>query len=124
MLQVSDLSVVAYGGLVTAAERLDRDRIAKGKLANDAVLKKYGTYAYLVPGLVATVSTAFDLMPRWRGVNEKLTHGFLYDLPRFAMNMVDTLGLVNDKSAAVQAAQAIAAGVRNKPNWRPGGIVA
>jgi hypothetical protein len=115
MLQVSDISELAYGGLVTFAERQDADRITAGKLANDKVFSKYGTYAYFVPGLISVGAVAMNWMPRYAGITNRIAHGFIYDIPRQTMNLVDAL---KKTSAAVSTRPGA------KPAWRPNGIVA
>jgi len=89
------------------------------------MFKKYGTYAYFIPGLVSVGAVAFNMLPKYSGVTQKLATGFIYDLPRQTMNLVNALSAKTTQTAGVQAAQRIAAAASHaKPAWRPKGIMA
>lgn len=91
MLRVEDIGELAFGGLVTATEWYDKQRIDDGKLTEKDILKKFSTYAYLIPGGAATIMSAFGV---WRGMerwNEHISHGFMYDFPRFLKNVVTAM---------------------------------
>lgn len=92
MLKVHDISELAYGGLVTGLSRMDRNRVTKGDIKDKEILKKYGTYAYAVPGILCTTATAMGWMRRYDAYNERIAHGFLYGLPGFVMDIVDATG--------------------------------
>ncbi len=115
MIRVTDFGEVAYGGAVTLTEWWDNKRIAKGTISSKDVFKKASFYTYLGVGLTATLMSVFGWMRRYEGWAEKVSTGFLYDLPRFAYNMVRTLssGSKSDASAAVKEAQRIVAEKQN-----------
>ena len=113
MIKMQDIGELGYGGLVTLSEWYDQKRIDEGKLTNKDILKKVSLYAYLIPGGIATLTSAFGW---WRGVkpwDEHISHGFIYDFPRFVKNMVDVMGEDTSRnagdSAAVREAQRILA---------------
>ena len=110
MIRIEDFGEVAYGGAVTLSEWWDNKRILEGKLATKDVFKKASFYTYLGVGLTATLMSVFGWMRRYEGWTEKLSTGFLYDLPRFAYNMSQTVSAGSGRgsaSAAVQEAQRI-----------------
>lgn len=92
MLKVHDITEIAYGGLVTGLERMDKKRVTDGKIRNKDILKKYSTYAYAVPGAICTAATAMGWMRRYDAINERIAHGFLFGLPGFIMDIVDATG--------------------------------
>lgn len=89
-MKVQDIGEFAYGGLVVGAEQWDKKRMDDGTITEKDVFKKVSTYAYLVPGVAATVVSAFgpratrQLEP-WA---EHVSHGFIYDFPRFITNTI------------------------------------
>lgn len=91
MVRVEDIGELVYGGAVLAAEEWDKRRITDLKITNKDVLRKAATYTYLVPGATATVMSAFGMMRRWSTLQEHLSHGFIYDFPRWLWNTVDAL---------------------------------
>ena len=111
MIRIEDFGEVAYGGAVTLSEWWDNKRIEEGKLATKDVFKKASFYTYLGVGLVATLMSVFGWMRRYERWTEKVSTGFLYDLPRFAYNMSKTLSASGrsrgSESAAVKEAQRI-----------------
>lgn len=124
MLQVSDLSELVYGGLVTLAEDQDKKRITGGNLTDADVLKKYGTYAYFVPGIISVGAVAFNYLPRYASTTTRLAHGFIYDLPRQTMSLINALSAKSTAASATATAQRIASGSGTRAAWRPKGIVA
>ena len=125
MIRVQDIGEVAYGGAVTLAEWWDNKRVTDGKITTKDVFKKASFYTYLGVGLAATLVSAFGWMRRWETWAEHISHGFLYDLPRFAYNLSTSLSAATastTSSRAVQEAQrlinakrteALAAGARS-----------
>lgn len=111
MIRVEDFGEVAYGGAVTFAEWWDNKRITDGKIGSKDVLKKASFYTYLGVGLTATLMSVFGWLPRYNRWAEHVSHGFLYDVPRFAFNLSKSLSSGGrgggSKSAAVQEAQRI-----------------
>ena len=111
MIKIEDFGEVAYGGAVTLTEWWDNKRIQDGKIATKDVLKKASFYTYLGVGLTATLISVFGWMERYERWAEKVSTGFLYDLPRFAYNLSKTLGAQGrgrgSESAAVREAQRI-----------------
>jgi len=111
MIRIEDFGEVAYGGAVTLTEWWDNKRIEEGKIATKDVFKKASFYTYLGVGLVATLMSVFGWMRRYERWTEKVSTGFLYDLPRFAYNMSKTLSAAGiskaSGSAAVKEAQRI-----------------
>lgn len=108
-IRKEDTGELAYGGLVTATEWWDQKRIDEGKITEKDILKKYSTYAYVVPGGLATIFSAFGVWRRMERWNEHISHGFIYDFPRFLKNVVNAMreGGAGAKSAAVREAQRI-----------------
>lgn len=92
MLRVQDIGVIAYGGGVTLAEWWDNRRINAGKLTDKDVIKKASFYTYLAVGLLATLMSVFGWMRRYERWAETVSHGFMYDLPRFIMGLTKSLG--------------------------------
>lgn len=110
MIRIEDFGEVAYGGVVTLAEWWDNKRIAEGTLATKDVLKKASFYSYLGIGLVATLASSFGWARRWDKWAEHVSHGFLYDLPRFTYNLSKAMGTASSgrsNSAAILEAQRI-----------------
>jgi len=87
MIRIQDLGEIGYGGLVTATEWWDNKRIDEGKIGAGDVFKKASTYTYLGIGVAATLMSVFGWLPRYEPWAEHVSHGFLYDIPRFARNM-------------------------------------
>lgn len=119
MIRIEDLSEVAYGGAVTLSSWWDGKRIEEGKIGSKDILKQAAFYTYLIPGLVATLMSVFGWMRRYGVWSEKVSTGFLYDLPRFAYNLSRTLTAAGkgrgSESAAVREAQKILEANRNNP---------
>ena len=112
MIRIEDFGEVAYGGAVTLTEWWDNKRILEAKITAKEVFKKASFYTYLGVGLTATLMSVFGWMRRYERWEEKISTGFLYDLPRFAYNMSKTLSAAGkgrgaDASAAVREAQRI-----------------
>lgn len=111
MIRIEDFAEVAYGGAVTLTEFWDNKRIEAGKIGSKDVLKKASFYTYLGVGLLATAMSIFGWMRRYERWSEKVSTGFLYDVPRFAYNLSKTLGAAGRgrgaESAAVREAQRI-----------------
>lgn len=111
MLRIEDSGEILYGGAVTLAEWWDEQRVKDGKITNADILRKASFYTYLGVGLVATLSSVFNFFPSQAAWMEHISHGFLYDLPRFARNMVMAMSPApaGAGSRAVRQAQEILA---------------
>ena len=110
MIRIEDFGEIAYGGVVTLTEWWDNKRIDEGKIGAKDVFKKASFYTYLGVGLTATLMSVFGWMRRYERWSEHVSHGFLYDLPRFAYNLTKALGTASKRgseSSAVQEAQKI-----------------
>ena len=109
-MRVEDIGEFAYGGLVKGAEEWDKKRMTDGAITQKEVFKKFSTYAYVVPGGLATVMSAFGIWRQAETWAEHVSHGFIYDFPRFLVNVIndmrETAG-TDTKSAAVKEAQRI-----------------
>lgn len=111
-IRMQDFGEIAYGGAVTLTEWWDDRRIADGKIAKKDIWKKASFYTYLGIGLPATLISA---MGWWRQMGlwaEHVSHGFLYDMPRFIYNIVQAMGTESrsrTNSDAVRQAQEILA---------------
>ena len=109
-IRMQDLGEIGYGGAVTLTEWWDDRRIADGKIAKTDLWKKASFYTYLGIGLPATLISA---MGWWRQMGlwaEHVSHGFLYDMPRFIYNVVQAMGTESrsqTNSDAVRQAQEI-----------------
>lgn len=106
---LEDVGALSYGGLVQAATWWDEQRIAKGELVPSDILKKLGTWAYLVPGGIATIMSAMGVWRQQETWLEKVQTGFIYDFPRFLRNVVTSMqsGGGTASSAAVREANRI-----------------
>jgi len=110
MIRIEDFGEIAYGGAVTLTEWWDNKRIDEGKIGPKDVFKKASFYTYLGVGLTATLMSVFGWMRRYERWEEHVSHGFLYDLPRFAMGLTKALGAGGKRgsdSSAVEQAQRI-----------------
>ena len=112
MIRIEDFGEIAYGGVVTLTEWWDNKRIDEGKIGAKDVFKKASFYTYLGVGLTATLMSVFGWMKRYERWSEHVSHGFLYDVPRFAYNLTKALGSSGKRgrgseSSAVQDAQRI-----------------
>ncbi len=111
MIRIEDFGEVAYGGAVTLTEWWDNKRIEEGKISTKDVFLKASFYTYLGVGLVATLMSVFGWMRRYEVWTEKVSTGFLYDLPRFVFNLSKSLSAAGKSkasgSAAVREAQRI-----------------
>ena len=110
MIRIEDFGEIVYGGAVTLSEWWDNKRIDEGKIANKDIFKKASFYTYLGIGLAATLISVFGWMKRYERWAEHTSHGFFYDLPRFAYNLstsMGTAGRSKSESSAVQEAQRI-----------------
>ncbi len=105
MFRVEDTGELFYGGLVTGAEFFDKKRVEDGRIADGDFWKKWSTYAYLAPGLTATGMSAFGWGRRWSVWAEHVSHGFLYALPGFLTDVVQSMQNGTTASAAVREAQ-------------------
>jgi len=83
----------------------------EGKIATKDVFKKASFYTYLGAGLVSTLMSVFGWMRQYERWTEKVSTGFLYDLPRFAYNLSKTMSSAgrsrSSESTAVREAQRI-----------------
>ncbi len=109
-IRVEDMGELAYGGLVTASKWWDAQRMVDGKLTDKDILKKFSTYAYLVPGGAATIMSAFGTWRRYETWLEHVSHGFMYDFPGWLVNVIQSMQGTSSRSAAVREAQRILAG--------------
>jgi len=110
MIRIQDFGEIAYGGAVTVTEWWDNKRIEEGKITTKDVFKKASFYTYLGVGLAATLMSVFGWMRRFEPWTEKISTGFLYDLPRFAYNLSKSFATSSrgrTESAAVKEAQRI-----------------
>jgi len=116
MIRIQDAGEVIYGGGVTLAEWWDAKRIEdaltkpEGGLKKGEIFKRAGTYAYLVPGLVATVMSVFGVWRRYERWGEHISHGFFYDMPRFLLNLSRNMATTTSSgsdTAAVREARRI-----------------
>ena len=110
MIRIEDFGEIAYGGAVTLTEWWDNKRIADGKITSKDIFKKASFYTYLGVGLAATLCSVFGWIKQWEKWEEHVSHGFFYDLPRFAYNLSTSMGAAGRSrsgSAAVQEAQRI-----------------
>jgi len=85
---MQDFGEIAYGGAVTLTEWWDDRRIADGKIGQTDLWKKASFYTYLGIGLPATLMSAFGWWRQMEKWTEHISHGFLYDMPRFIYNVV------------------------------------
>lgn len=110
MIKMQDIGELGYGGLVTLSEWWDDKRIGEGKITKKDVLKKASFYAYLIPGGLCTLTSAFGWVRALKPWDEHISHGFIYDFPRFIKNTVNAMREETAKgssSAAVRQAQKI-----------------
>jgi len=110
MIRMQDFGEIAYGGAVTLTEWWDDRRIADGKIANKDLWKKASFYTYLGIGLPATLMSAFGWWRQMEKWTEHISHGFLYDMPRFIYNVVKAMSPASHGrtgSDAVRQAQEI-----------------
>ncbi len=110
MIRIQDFGEIGYGGIVTLTEWWDNKRIDQGKIGKGDVFKKASFYTYLGVGLTATLMSVFGWWRRYEHWSEHVSHGFLYDLPRFAYNLTKALGAGSKRgsdSSAVEQAQKI-----------------
>jgi len=110
MIRIEDFGEIAYGGVVTLTEWWDNKRIVAGTLGPKDVFKKASFYTYLGVGLAATLISVFGWMKRWERWSEHVSHGFFYDLPRFAYNLSKSMSAAGSRGAgstAVREAQRI-----------------
>ena len=110
MIRIEDFGEIVYGGAVTLSEWWDNKRIDEGKITNKDIFKKASFYTYLGIGLAATLISVFGWMKRYERWAEHASHGFFYDLPRFAYNLSTAMGTAGSSrasSAAVREAQRI-----------------
>ena len=108
MIKMQDIGELGYGGLVTLAEWYDDKRIEEGKITKKDILKKISTYAYVLPGGLCTLTSAFGWVRALKPWDEHISHGFIYDFPRFLKNIVGAMREPAGKgssSAAVREAE-------------------
>lgn len=91
MLRVYDVGELVYGGAVTLGAYLDDKRVTKGEIVATAFWKKYSTYIFLGVGVIAMALSAFGWMRRYDAWFEHVSHGFIYGLPAFVLNMARSL---------------------------------
>jgi len=108
MLRLEDIGELAYGTAVTLAGAWDKKRIDEGAITKKDIFKKAETWAYLVPGVGAIVSSGMGWLPRQAVWVEKVSTGAIYDAPRFVKNLVESYRTETaTKSRAVEEAQKI-----------------
>lgn len=124
MIRMEDFGEIAYGGVVTLTEWWDNQRITEGKIAKKDILKKASFYTYLGVGLTATLSSAFGWWRTQEKWMEHISHGFLYDMPRFILNVVQSMGTASRsvQSDAVRQAQEILRQRQQLPAGRAAGV--
>jgi len=116
---MQDFGEIAYGGAVTLTEWWDDRRIADGKIGQTDLWKKASFYTYLGIGLPATLMSAFGWWRQMEKWTEHISHGFLYDMPRFIYNVVKAMGTESrgrTGSDAVRQAQEILARRSSAPS--------
>lgn len=106
-IKMQDLGELGYGGLVTLTAWWDDKRIAEGKITEKDVLKKASFYGYLIPGGFCTLTSAFGWVRALKPWDEHISHGFIYDFPRFIKDMVTSMRTEGGAAAAVKEAQRI-----------------
>lgn len=107
-IKMHDIGELAYGGLVTLTEWYDDKRIDEGKITKKDVLKKASFYGYLIPGGLCTLTSAFGWVRALKPWDEHISHGFIYDFPRFLKNVVTSMKTERgSKSSAVEQANKI-----------------
>jgi len=112
MIRMEDFGEIVYGGVVTLTEWWDDRRIADGRIAKKDLWKKASFYTYLGIGLPVTLMSAMNWWATQRVWLEHISHGFLYDMPRFVYNIVQAMGTESSRrtgSDAVRQAQEILA---------------
>jgi len=114
VIRVTDLGTLAYGGLVTAMNQWDANRMADGRLSDKEVLKKASTWAYLIPGGLATIMSAFGVWRRYENWLEPIQHGFFFGFPQFLTSTIRSMQGTDARSAAVREAQRILNGTASK----------
>jgi len=97
MIRIEDFGEISYGGIVTLTEWWDNKRIVEGKIGAADVFKKASFYTYLGVGLTATLMSVFGWMRRYERWQEHVSHGFFYDLPRFAYGLTKALGTTGQR---------------------------
>ena len=109
MIKMQDIGELGYGGLVTLATWYDDKRITDGKITEKDIIKKMSTWAYLVPGGLATLTSAFGWVRALKPWDEHISHGFIYDFPRFIKDTVTAMRTESrsSSSAAVREAQRV-----------------
>lgn len=108
MIKMQDLGELGYGGLVTLTQWWDDKRIADGKITEKDVLKKASFYGYLIPGGLCTLTSAFGWVRVLKPWDEHISHGFIYDFPRFIKNIVGAMRETSTtQSSAVREAQRV-----------------
>ncbi len=90
-IKVQDLGELTYGGLVTATKVWDKNRVADGKITDKDLLKKASFHAYLIPGGLATLFSAFGVMRKQEPWLEKISTGFIYGFPGFLLDVVNAM---------------------------------
>jgi hypothetical protein len=91
MIRVQDIGELVYGGAVTLGAYLDDKRVTKGELVATAFWKKYSTWVYLGIGVAAVAMSAMGWMRKYESWAEHVSHGFIYALPGFALNMIRSM---------------------------------
>jgi len=118
MIRMQDFGEIAYGGAVTVTEWWDDKRIEDGKIANKDIFKKASFWTYLGIGLPTTLMSAMGWWRRQEVWLEHISHGFLYDMPRFIYNVVQAMGTESRRrsgSDAIRQAQDILARKQGTP---------
>ena len=92
MIRMQDFGEIAYGGAVTLTGWWDDRRIEDGRIGKKDIWKKASFYTYLGIGLPVTLMSAMNWWARQGLWLEHISHGFLYDMPRFIYNIVQSMG--------------------------------
>jgi len=127
MIRMQDIGEITYGGAVTLTEWWDDRRIADGKIAKKDIWKKASFYTYLGIGLPATMMSAFGWWRNMEKWTEHISHGFLYDMPRFVYNIVKSMSTESHgrtNSEAVREAQNILAARQRAAQNKPANLLA
>jgi hypothetical protein len=110
MIRMQDFGEISYGGIVTLSEWWDDKRIDEGTIADKDIWKKASFWTYLGIGLPMTLVSAMGWWPQMRLWAEHISHGFLYDMPRFIYNITKAMGTESrsqSKAEALREAQQI-----------------
>lgn len=107
-IRMQDIGEFAYGGAVTLGQWWDAKRVKDGTLQESDVFKKAGFWAYLGIGLPATLMSALGWWRRYETWAEHISHGFLFYLPSFMYQTMQSLkktATTSTDTSAVREAQ-------------------